>query len=327
MRRASGRIPITITNRMDKLKTVAVLGGLGFIGSHICRALVASGVPVRVIDREDSPRDRVRDIEHLLDIRTGDVTRVDEILSALADTSTLIHLVHSTVPQGSMSDPAADIIDNVASVARLAARLGMTDIERIVFISSGGAVYGVNDNARIAESEPTNPISSYGVTKLANEKYLAMYAATHGIRCLIVRPANIYGPQQRLDKGQGVIGTLVDRSLRGEPIEIWGTGEVVRDYLYIDDMVAGILALLEYGGSRQIFNIGSGVGHSVSDILSLLGRHLGKLPEVMYKPARGFDVPSNVLDTRLLETETNWKALVPLDEGISRVIASFHDHE
>lgn len=311
---------------MEPLQPVAVLGGLGFIGSHICRALVSRGIAVRVIDREDAPLDRVRDIEPLLDIRRGDVTRAEEILPAIADAATLIHLVHSTVPHDSMSDPAADIIGNVAATARLASQLGRTGIRRLVFISSGGAVYGVNGNPRIAESEPTHPISSYGITKLANEKYLAMYADTHGIRCLIARPANVYGPQQRIDKGQGVIGTLVDRSLRGQAIEIWGTGEVVRDYLYIDDMVAGVLALLEYEGCQRIFNIGSGAGHSVADILKLLNRQLGRLPEIVYKPARGFDVPSNVLDTRLLETETNWRARVALDEGIARVITSFHGH-
>ena len=310
---------------MKNPQSIAVLGGLGFIGSHICRALVSAGYPVRAIDRQESPIDRGRDIAHLLEIRRGDMASTSEILSALEGASVLIHLVHSTVPGGSMSDPSADITDNVAATARLASQLGSTGIRKIIYISSGGTVYGVNNSARIVETEPTNPISSYGITKLANEKYLQMFAALHDIRCTVLRPANVYGPQQRLDKGQGIIGTLVSRALNGEAIEIWGTGEVVRDYLFIDDMVTGILHMLEYPGKMNIFNVGSGLGYSVADILVMLRRQLGTLPEIVYKPARGFDAPSNVLDTSLLERETGWHAKVPLNEGIARVIASFHE--
>ena len=301
---------------------VAVLGGLGFIGSHICRALVDAGHPVVAIDREDAPRDRLKDVAQKVDIRPADMSQTADVLAVLEGADTLIHLVHSTVPGASMSDPSADIVENVAATARLAGQLGSVGIKRVLYVSSGGAVYGVNDSPRISEKEPTNPISSYGITKLANEKYLQMFAAMQGLRCTIIRPANVYGPQQRLDKGQGIIGTLISRALRGEPVEIWGEGTVVRDYVYIDDMVAAILALVGYEGRETIFNVGTGQGYSVSDILCMMERD-GILPEIVYKPARGFDVPSNVLDCGLLTRETGWQIRTPLEEGLLRVISSF----
>jgi UDP-glucose 4-epimerase len=297
-----------------------VLGGCGFIGSHVCRALLARGNSVRVFDKVYAGRELLRDIEGEVEIVEGDIARPDDVLAAIEGCETVVNLVHTTVPGSSMHDPAYDVESNVVAAVRWLSRLGETGARKIVFVSSGGTVYGVPQSELIDEGHPTEPISSYGVTKLAIEKYVAMYASMCGARHRILRPSNVYGEGQRLHIGQGVIGVLADRALRGEALEVWGEGTSLRDYLYVSDLVAAMMALLDYEGPHHVFNVASGEGRSVLDILAVLGRQLGRLPEVTHTPARSFDVPANVLDYSRLRAETGWRPRVSLDEGVARVL-------
>lgn len=309
---------------------VAVLGGLGFMGSHISRALVRRGERVRIFDRLYASHALVADIESQVEIVEGDINRAGDVIEAVHDAGTVIHLVHTTVPGSSMADPAFDITSNVAASAAWLARLSETNVRRILYFSSGGTVYGVPRAPLIDEEHPTDPISSYGITKLAVEKYVAMYGALSGVEHRILRPSNVYGEGQRLHIGQGVIGILADRALRGEPVEIWGTGESLRDYLHVEDLVAATLALLDYDGPEHVFNVSSGRGQSVLDIVRIVGEQSGIKPEIVFQPARGFDVPVNVLDPSRLHVATGWRAAVPLEEGVARTIEwikALHKHE
>ncbi|MDQ2976128.1 MAG: NAD-dependent epimerase/dehydratase family protein [Acidobacteriota bacterium] len=299
---------------------VAVLGGLGFIGSHICRRLVADGYAVRIFDKLYASHKLVEDIEKEVEIIEGDISRPQDVLNVIANADMLIHLVHTTVPGSSMVDPAYDLVSNVSASANWLRRLSETGLHRIFYVSSGGTVYGIPRRNPIGEDHPTNPINSYGITKLAIEKYISMYASMFDIECRLLRPSNVYGPGQRLGIGQGVIGVLADRALRGEPLEIWGTGENLRDYLYVEDMVSALMGLLNYTGHHQIFNVSSGRGHSVLDIVAVLRDQLAYEPEVIYQPDRGFDVNVNVLDSSLLHAETGWRPVVDLEEGIARTL-------
>lgn len=298
----------------------AVLGGCGFIGSHVCRALVARGHGVRIFEKTYASRELIRDIEGDVEMVEGDITRPDDVLAALEGCETVVNLVHTTVPGSSMRDPAYDVESNVVASVRWLSRLSETDVRKVFFVSSGGTVYGVPERDLIDEGHPTEPISSYGITKLAVEKYVAMYAATCGARHVILRPSNVYGEGQRLHIGQGVIGVLADRALRGEPLEIWGEGKSLRDYLYVSDLVSALVALLDYEGPRHVFNVASGEGRSVLDILEVLRRQLGRLPAVTHTEARSFDVPANVLDYSRLRAETGWRPRVSLEEGVARVL-------
>src|SRR5262249_18386186 len=150
------------------------------------------------------------------------------------------------VPGSSMKDSAYDIASNVVASARWLSRLSETNIKRLIYFSSGGTVYGVPQTDPIDENHPTDPISSYGITKLAIEKYVSMYCGMFGVSYTIVRPSNVYGEGQRLNIGQGVIGVMADRTLRGEALEVWGTGENLRDYLHVDDLVHATMLLLDY---------------------------------------------------------------------------------
>ena len=299
---------------------IAVLGGLGFMGSHICRELVARGYRVRIFDKLYVSRELIEDIERDVEISEGDILRPHDVMTAITDAETVIQLVHTTRPGSSMEDPAFDISTNVLPAVKWLALLPQTRVRRILFVSSGGTVYGIPRTIPIDESHPTDPICSYGITKLAIEKYLAMYATMCGIEYCCLRPSNVYGEGQRLNVGQGVIGVLADRALRGAQLEIWGTGESLRDYLYIEDMVSAMMALLEYRGPECIFNVSSGAGHSVNDILGLLGNALGFAPRVTFKPDRGFDVPVNILDSTRLRQETEWQPKVSLEVGVARTV-------
>ena len=302
-------------------RRVAVLGGLGFMGSHICRELSARGHAVRIFDKLYASRELIRDFEREVEVVEGDISRPHDVLSAIADADVVVHLVHTTVPGSSMDDPEYDITSNVIASVRWLGRLGETRVRRVLYFSSGGTVYGVPQSNPIDEGHPTNPISSYGITKLAVEKYVSMYASMFGVEYCLIRPSNVYGAGQRLHIGQGVIGEMAHRALCGEPLELWGTGESLRDYLHVDDLTAATLALLDYRGPHRVFNVSSGRGHSVLDIMAILRELLGSLPEVVRKPTRGFDVPANVLDSSRLRAETGWSPTVGLEEGIARAVA------
>lgn len=306
------------------MKQIAVLGGLGFIGSHISRALVASGHTVRIFDRLYASRQLIHDIADQLTIVEGDIGRPSDVLEAISGCEVVINLVHTTVPGSSMEDPVYDVMTNVAAAAAWLSQLNQTQVRHLIYISSGGTVYGIPRCNPIDEEHPTNPISSYGITKLTIEKYIAMYADLYGIRYNILRPSNIYGIGQQLNIGQGVIGVMLDRAFTGKPIEVWGSGSAVRDYLYIADLVHAVTRLIDYEGSEQVFNIGSGVGVSILDIIDILKRHFADLI-VTHTPGRGFDVPVNVLNAARLQRETGWHPTVSLEDGIARTLDWLRD--
>ena len=305
---------------MRQPERISILGGLGFMGSHICRELVQRGYFVRIFDKLNASHQLISDFEGSVEIFGGDVARPEDVLAAVADTDTLINLIHTTVPGSSMNDPSYDVTSNVAATANWLKQLGTTRVRKIFYFSSGGTVYGDPESIPITEDHPTNPINSYGITKLAIEKYTAMYARQFDIDYCLLRPSNVYGPGQRLHIGQGVIGVLANRALHGKSLEIWGPGTDQRDYLFIEDLVNGLMALLSYDGHFRVFNLSSGKGHSVLDVVSILRDQLSQLPEVVHLQKRVFDAPENILDPSRIHRETGWRAAVELEDGITRTV-------
>jgi UDP-glucose 4-epimerase len=298
---------------------ILVLGGLGFIGSHLSRWLLREGHRVRIFDKLYVSRHLIADVEEEIEVEEGDAERPEDIIHSLKDIDIAIDLIHTTVPGVSMKDPAYDVQTNVVSHAGWLSLLGKTGLKRIIYVSSGGTVYGVPRMNPIGEDHPTEPISSYGITKLAIEKYVAMYSNVHGIEYRIGRPANIYGEGQHLNIGQGVIGVFLDRCLKRQPIEIWGDGTVTRDYLYVTDMVRGIIELIGHRGDGRIFNISSGRGYSLNELIAIIRDELNIPTSVAYMTSRKFDVPANVLDCSRLKRETGWMPNVAMVDGMRRV--------
>ena len=299
---------------------VVILGGLGFIGSHLSRAMVQEGFRVRIFDKLYTSRELIKDIERYVEVVEGDAEKSQDVLDALSGGEFCFHLIHTTVPGSSMQDPGYDVQSNVVSSVRWMSQLRRSPIRRLIFISSGGTVYGIPQNNPITEDHSTNPSCSYGITKLIIEKYVLLYGHLNGIDCRILRPSNVYGEGQKLNINQGIIGVFADRILREEPIEIWGDGTVQRDYLYISDLISGILKLTEYQGPYEIFNISTGEGHSVLKIIEMLGEIFGKRPQLTFKPSRGFDVPINVLSAKRLMEEAGWQPRTALRQGVERYV-------
>ena len=191
-------------------------------------------------------------------------------------------------------------------------------VKKLVFISSGGTVYGTPQYIPITENHPLNPICSYGINKLGVEKYCYLYKEIYDLNVVILRLANPYGDRQRLVSSQGVVPAFLDRAISGKPLEIWGDGSTIRDFLYISDVINAILQACFYNGSEYIFNIGSGSGVSLNDLVRAIETEFHQSLDVIYKPSRGFDVPINVLCIKRAQSLLNWSPKISIAEGLSR---------
>lgn len=293
-----------------------VFGGEGFIGSHLVRALVEAGHSCSIVDRQAgsglSPEVRAQTEAHY-----GDFTDRDFLRQALAGRDTIFHLISTTLPKSSNEQPIFDVSTNIAGSIAMFEEACQAGVRKVVFVSSGGTVYGVPRKLPIDETHATDPICSYGITKLAIEKYLHLFHVLHGLDYCVLRVSNPYGPGQRAGRGQGAIGTFIDRILNDQSIDIWGDGEVVRDYVHVADVAQAMVRAAIYTGEDRVFNIGSGQGHSLNAILSHLERISGHPLQVNRGPQRDFDVPVNVLAVDRARVQLGWTAETGLEEGLS----------
>jgi UDP-glucose 4-epimerase len=296
-----------------------LLGGAGFMGSHLAERLLAAGHAVRVFDVHDrgfADGARRRDFEWV----RGNFLDPGDVAAAIAGCQGVFHLVSTTLPQSSNQNPAGDVADNVIGTLHLLEACRREGGRKIVFASSGGTVYGVPRAVPITEDHPTHPITSYGIGKLTIEKYLELYRVLHGVDYCVLRIANPFGERQRIASGQGAVTTFLHRAYRGEPIEIWGDGSVVRDYLYVGDVAEALMRALGHRGERRVINIGSGVGRDLNEILAAIETVIGRPVERRYVPARSFDVPANVLDIGLARAELGWQPATAFEEGLRRTL-------
>lgn len=295
----------------------AVLGAGGFIGTNLCRALVGRVDSLRAFGRRQSFPEALRGCDWM----PGDFADSTCMAAAVAGCDVVFHLVNATTPASANVDKVADLNANVASTLHLLDACRETGVRRIVFVSSGGTIYGIPDQVPTPETAPTNPITGYGISKLAIEKYLGLYEHLYGLEYRVLRVANPFGPYQTALKNQGVIAAFVRRALAGKPIEVWGDGSVTRDYVYIDDVVEALMLAATHDGSGRIFNIGSGEGRSLNDIVASISKLLAVEIPVDRRPARPVDVPVNILDTTLAAKDLNWRPHTVFEEGLGSTIS------
>lgn len=292
-----------------------VLGGNGFIGSHLVDVLVAANHDVRVFDLK---RGRFHGPVPGVEYHYGNWEDLSALSAALSGMDIVFHLISTTIPATSNRDMAYDIRSNVLNSLILFEQCVKCGVKRVIFASSGGSVYGVPQCNPIREIHPTDPFSSHGIVKLMIEKYLALFRHMYGLDHVIVRVSNPYGERQDPWGRLGAIAVFLGRLAQGQSIEVWGDGSVVRDYIHVRDVAHAYVRLAEAGLQDRIYNVGNGTGHSLNQILELVAEVTGRTPVVEYTPGRPFDVPVNVLNIDRICNALSWKPAIPLRQGILR---------
>ncbi|NPD65494.1 NAD-dependent epimerase/dehydratase family protein [Lichenicola cladoniae] len=298
-----------------------VLGAGGFIGTNLCLALDHARIPTTGFGRAARVPQGLAELDRL-DWRHGTIEMLSDPERLVAGHTHLFDLIGAGLPNSSNDNPAQAVADGLPLKVRLLEACRREGVQRTVFTSSGGTVYGPAGNVPILETAPTNPICAYGIGKLTVEKYLALYRHLHGLDYRVLRIANAYGEHQRPERGQGLVAAVLDRLLTGMPIPVWGDGATVRDYLHIDDVVAAILAAAfsDADGAR-LYNVGSGIGRSVRAVIDDAARVTGLQPKLAITAARSADVAVNILDSGLLRRETGWTPVVAWEDGLARTAA------
>lgn len=299
---------------------IILLGGAGFIGTNLVKELAGNADNrITVVDRKPEF------FQNIMSMQLSNVSIVESGLSAETDYEALVkgqdivyHLLSTTVPTTSNQAISEELKANVILSANLFEACVHQQVQKVVFLSSGGTVYGKEAKCPLGENTPTNPITSYGVQKVTIEKLLYLYHYMHGLDYRIIRLANPYGPYQRPNGVLGAITTFTYKALKGEEIQVYGDGSVMRDFIYIDDAVRGILKIVDGNDRHHTFNLGCGYGTSIKCVLETIERTLNIPMKVTYTEARRVDVPVNYLDIKRFETA--FGALDPqsLEDGIRK---------
>jgi UDP-glucose 4-epimerase len=290
-----------------------VLGGNGFIGSHLVDRLLSEGHVVQVFDRQpERYRKRIeRVVYHLQDFGNRAI-----LSSVLTNIDIVFHLISTTVPKTSNDDPVFDVMSNVVETIFLLEQCVKANVKKVVFLSSGGAVYGTPATVPVSEDNPGKPDSSYGITKLTIENYLRLFQRLYGLDYVVIRPSNPYGERQNPDGDQGVIAVFYGKIAKGQDIDIWGDGSNVKDYIYIEDLIDGIYKAAFFKTAYNVFNLGSGKGHSINDIVKMMGNKTGRPILVKYSQKRKFDVSNIYLDITRARKELEWEPKISLTMGL-----------
>jgi len=295
------------------MKTL-VLGGCGFVGRHIIETFSNENMAIVVLDFHANPAHSTPHCTYVAG-DFSDNAKIDALMARHSITH-VIHLVSTTLPQSSNENKAYDVESNVIQTLHLLDLCVKHRVQRLLFMSSGGTVYGVPQQLPVDEKHPTNPLCSYGVSKLAVEKYLFLYRHLYGLDYVVLRAANPYGPGQNPLSGQGIVASFIHKISTGQHLDVWGDGNVVRDYFHVRDL-ANLTKIALISPESGIFNAGSGQGTSINQLIDMLGSLVGRPVEVKYRKERDFDVPEIVLDCTLAESTFGWRASTTLREGIN----------
>lgn len=296
-----------------------VVGGNGFIGAHLVQKLVGMGWDVTVLHKYEQPRySKMPDAVRFL---RGDLTQESLLAEAVEGQEVVFHLLWTTtaIHEVANRDPAADVQANLVPTIHLIEACRAARVGRLVFTSSGGTVYGRTQTAPIPEDHPSNPVTAYGVSKLAVEKYLQMFHHLYGLDFVIFRPSVPYGPYQNPLARQGAVAVFLYRVAKGLPLTIWGDGSVSRDYFYISDLVdALILGGTQTMNEQRIFNLGGLEEVSLNQLIAQVEETVRRKAAVEYQPARDFDAPRVLLDTTCAQSVLDWQPKVLMKDGLAK---------
>lgn len=294
---------------------VLVLGANGFIGRNLSLRLASTVGELRGFGR--SPKSGVLP-PSIIKWQEGEIADTASIEPLIRQSDVVFHLVDSSNPGSSREEFGPKSEDILKSTTRILDACVSSRVERFIFLSSGGSLYGNTENIPTPETSPTNPISPYGQKKLAIEKLLDTYRLSHGLDYAAIRASNPYGAYQIGKNKQGLIGSALIAGLERRPFEIWGDGTVVRDFVYIDDLVDGIVKATVSASMFTEFNLGSGQGLSVNEVLDVCDEFLDHPLERIYREGRSQDVQKSILDISRAQSELDWKPTISLRQGIAR---------
>lgn len=299
---------------------VLLLGAAGFIGTNLTIELEKKNkYKITLVDKKKEYFNSIINMElNNVHIVESSLTVNMDFDSVLKDQDVVYHLVSTTVPTTSNQHIAQELVSNVIFSANLFEACIRCGVKKVVFISSGGTVYGKEVDCPLKEKAATNPISSYGVQKVTIEKLLYLYRYMYGLDYRIIRLANPYGPYQRPNGVLGAVTTFIYKALKGDEITVYGDGSVVRDFIYIDDAIRAIMKIVECENKHHTFNLGCGYGTSIKQVLETIEKTLGVKLNVSYIEGRKVDVPVNYLDISRYEKYYGALDPISLEDGIKK---------
>jgi UDP-glucose 4-epimerase len=310
-----------MVNQVSQIKSsqppILVLGAAGFIGSHLTRSLLKDGWRVRAFSRRFDPR-QVKQLGYSdrIQIHEGSVFDESALTSALQGVSTVINLLSFSVPTTSSRLPQTEITTTVQANNLLLSAMIKSGATRLVFPSSGGTIYGDVGNRPAHETDPPAPRLSYGLGKLICEETIHFYHRMYGLSYLILRISNAYGAARIRRVSQGVIDVFLEQAYAGQPLHIWGNLDTVRDYIFIDDLMAAILKLLRNDpGESHTVNVGSGRGNRLHEVLAVITEVTGLAPTIHHEEGVA-GLAYNVLNNTKLCSLIDWKPQFDLEAGI-----------
>lgn len=306
------------------MNNVVVFGANGFIGKNLVAELAKDqSNHIRAFDRFSTIK---QDQETYFDqfdnvtLLRGDFLNRSDVESALAGIDYVFHLVSTTTPASTILDPYIDIDTNLRSSIQLFEACTKASVKKVIFLSSGGTVYGDIDSVTISENSVTKPKSPYGITKLAIENYLRYFNSIHGLDYIVYRIANPYGPHQNLYSAQGVIPIFIQKLLKSEELTIYGDGGMLRDYIYIDDVCRMINLSYRSKNKHAEYNIGSGSGKSVNEIVNQIESITGLKSKTVHKDTPATFVKTSVLDTERFINDFGEIEITSLNKGLESTI-------
>lgn len=302
-----------------------ILGGGGFIGRHVALRLVAAGKKVTLVVRHNGVVLLPQAIQDSCHVVTTELGAADwDELVATADV--VHHYAWSSIPASANANPNGDLQANVCPTIDLLDALRRRGGGRVVFASSGGTVYGKVRELPVPEDHSLAPMSAYGTGKVTAEAFLGLYRSLYNVDCRIARIANAYGAGQDPRRGLGAVTTFLHNGLNKQPITIWGDGEIIRDYVHVSDISAFLVALAQAPREEAfIFNVGSGVGTSLNEIVSSIEQHLEYALVVQRTNHRNFDIPANILSIERAKQTLGWQPRLLFSDGLALTLADIRE--
>jgi UDP-glucose 4-epimerase len=297
-----------------KKQRVVITGGSGFIGSYLIENLRKDRNIGTIVSLSRNPK-KVKGVQP----EKSDFANEKTLNRILKKDDIVVHLACSTTPQLSETDRVQDIEDNVIKTVRLLEICKNKQIKKFIFMSSGGTVYGYSGKKSHRENENCSPINSHGVMKLTIEKYLEVFRHQYGLNYIVIRTSNPYGRITDTQKNQGLIDIFFKKIIKNEELQIWGNGEIVRDYIHIEDLVNLIVKVIKKNVINEVINAGTGIGTSINRVINIIENTTGQKARKTYLKNRKFDIPHNVLSIKKAKKVLDWSPKISLKDGSKKL--------